>query len=204
VASIKLTNTIRDRILIDMLIHRFRAEADVLASDYVALANDVYDDMFTKAEAKTRDALPDGWLRTEDDIGVKFGDQDRGYEQLDFAGRQYGAISRVGTKREGIYKRMPSKFGSGCAKIYDRDHPLTDRHEGLAERRRALVAAIDEAEKVGKAALYSAGTIGRLKTIWPEVSPFCVKYAEDAPVNLPSLPVSKLNETFGLPVEEAA
>lgn len=203
-ASTKLTNTIRDRILIDMLIHRFRAEADALMADFAALASDVYDDLFTKAEAKTRDALPDGWLPTEDDVCAKFGDQDRGFERLDFAGRQYDALSLVGTRREPAFKRMPSKFIPGCAKVYERDHPFTVRHQDLADRRRALVATIEAAERAGKAALYSAGTIARLKTIWPEVSPFCVKYADDAPVNLPTLPISKLNETFGLPVEEAA
>lgn len=202
----KLTKWMREGIAKKVMIHRFREQADALAADYAALAADVYNDLYTEAERKKMDALPEGWLPTSDDVYVQFGESGRTYQHLRFDGDLYGVARRYASSREGdrIRKRILAKHNrSGCAKVYEDKHELSQRASALREREAEMAKAADAAQRQIEAALNSASTIKRLVEMWPEIEPFAADY-DDKPKPVPALPTDQLNKLLDLPVSEAA
>jgi hypothetical protein len=199
--STRLTNELRDKIAADILRHRFTEQVDALIADRAVFADAIYTDIFRKSDREKMAALPKGWLPEETSIGAQFGEASGRYENVNFNGFFYGKLSGLRTTREGetVTRRVPYKHRTGCAKVYDDAHKLTQRHMELSDRLTTLTEEYSAAKRQTMAALHSASTIKRLVEAWPEVAPFTAKY-ENAPSQLPSVPVAKLNEMLGLPV----
>lgn len=199
--STRLTNELRETIANDILRHRFADQVDALISDRAEFADAVYCDIYRKADREKMDALPKGWLSEEQNIGVQFGAEGRAYQNIEFSGAFYGPLGGMRTVKENerISRRVQHKHRSGCAKAYEPSHKLVARYQELANRQSDMDAEFKAAKRQTLAALNSVQTIKRLIEAWPEVAPFASKH-EDAPRNLPSVPVEALNEMLGLPV----
>lgn len=194
----RLTNDLREKIANDILRHRFNEQVDALIADRAALAEAIYNDIYRKAEREKMDALPNGWLPEETNIGVQFVAR---YENFEFNGHFYGKLGALRTKREDdrVSRRVQFRHRVGCAKVYEEGHKLAVHHAELDARWSAMKAEYEAASRQTMAALASVSTIKRLIEVWPEVAPFVAKYDEQ-PCNLPSVPTDKLNEMLGLPV----
>jgi hypothetical protein len=204
----RLTNDNRERIAFAVLKHRFAAEVAELVRDRAAFADDVYNDIYRKADRDRIDALPEGWLPTTTGITAKFGEHSAGYETIQFDGSlRSGTLSRFHTKPKsrtlGIWRRIVTKHQHGCSKVYDPGHKLAKRQDELRVRQVTLEQIVLESQKQIEAALNSVTTASALVKAWPEMEPFVKPYMTATP-NLPSIPASKLNEIFKLPVSEAA
>jgi hypothetical protein len=198
-ASTKLTNTMRDRIVADLLGHRFGKAADKLVADRAAFALKVYRDVYSLTVRKRMEDLPNGWLPDEWGIRVQFGDGS-GFSALSFNGSVGGPISRYLTKPiDTITKRLFAIHMHNCAKVYDLAHPLAVHWSELSSREAALKTEIAAARTQANAAVYSASTINGLISMWPEVEPFARKH-ETAKAALPALPTIELNRLLDLPV----
>lgn len=202
--SQRLTNDIREMIVVDVLIHRFRADADAFRADQAALANRVYEDIF---DAKTREkmaAVPDGWLPKTTNVGVQFGGANR-YEQMYFDGHISGNIRKVATKSDApeTFRLIPYNRHRVCAAVYEASHPLSIAHAKLEQRKATLDDQIETAKRSIEAALAAVTTVKRLIETWPEVAPFASKFDGEKP-QLPALPTQHLNSILDLPVAEAA
>lgn len=194
----RLTENMRSRIAEAVLVHRFAKAFAVIAADRAALARAVYDDVLTKKQRETIASLPAGWLVTNHAIAAQFGSA---YERCCFSGYNY--TFWIGDKPADVSLPMPAKFHGSCAKVYEATHKLSLRHDEIERRFSSLR---DEAKGAGnevKAALAAVGTVQALVKAWPEVEPFCRDITPYA-VPLPAIPVAKLNQTFDLPVSEAA
>lgn len=206
-ASQRLTLDIRERVGHKVLCHRYGADVEALVRDRAAFAEDVYNDVYRKADRERMAALPDGWLPTSSVATAKFGEHGSGYAQLDFDGGFNGPLlgfrAQAPKPHRHIAFRILAKHINGCWKAYAPDHKLSLRHQELYERKATLEQTVKQAERQIEAALQSVTTVAALVKAWPEMEPF-VRPLISEPSQLPSIPVSKLNEMFKLPVAEAA
>jgi hypothetical protein len=208
-ASQRLTIDIRQSVASSVLRHRFAEEVAALVRDRKALADDVYEDVYRKADRERMNALPEGWLPQSPNITAKFGEHSAGYAQLPFdgslpSGKLHQFQVRAKSHHNGIWRRITEKNKGGCSKAYEPTHKLAKRHEELRTRQITLEQVISESQKQIGAALNGVTTAAALVKAWPEMEPFVKAYLVPAVTNLPSIPTSKLNEIFKLPVKKAA
>lgn len=205
--SQRLTNEMRSQITHSVLCHRFTDEVELMALERAAFAEDVYNDVYRKADRDKMAALPAGWLPEQEKMSAKFGDHKSGYVQIEFTGGFYGSLLRlrktVKGAREKIYKRVLDRHKGTCWKAYETDHKLTIRWEKFSARFDDLTARVDAADKQAEVALGSVTTLAALLKAWPEIEPLVQPHI---PVvrSVPALPVQTLNEMFKLPVKKAA
>lgn len=180
--TVKLTNGIRESVLHQLLKHRFEKEEQELKAAQEQLALDAYDMLLPEALRKQLEALPEGFVPTNTEVRVKFGDT-RYYSHLNFP--------------KGVSKRVRSADNSKTF-LLEPDHPIYIRHFELEARESALKEAKDLARSQANAALNSVTTVAKLVSVWPEVAPFVQKYIDAPKPTLPALPIPSLNQMLNL------
>lgn len=202
----RLTSHIRDQIAKSVLTHRFSDEINALIAERSAFAEDVYNDVYRKADREKMAALPAGWLPEVDSLTAQFGEGVYSYATIPLNGEIYGSLRayRNGPKPvESVRRRSFNKHSRGCCKVYPADHRLSSRYDKIESAEKDLAKRIRETEQQVVAALASTSSVSVLLKAWPEIEPFA-KHFIATPAKLPAIPVESLNETLGLPVAEAA
>lgn len=194
--STKLTTVMRERIVADLLVHRFRKPADKLVKDRAAFALKLYREVYPRAVLTKMDALPEGWLPTNAEIRARLGTH---YESFPFDGSLYGKVWTVASKTEAVWKRVRAQDAGGCLLSLEATHPLSLAGVDLDKRRNELATSIDAAKRQAESAVSGVTTIARLIELWPECEPFARKH-ETARAPLPALPTASLNALLDLPV----
>ncbi len=186
VPSVRLTGDMRRGIVRQLVDHALAKREAAHTADEFKLALKAYNARYTPAQRKKLDELPKGWLPTDDDIPVSFG---QGRIRLHF-----------GPQNEKTFNRP--------TKVFPHSHI---REEFILEPRSELAVAIaawrdaGAALKAERAALQakaegiveSVSTTNRLIEVWPEAAPFVPKSAQ--PRLLPVVQREELNAAFGLP-----
>jgi hypothetical protein len=206
--SLRLTNDIREQISLAVLRHRFSAEVGTLMQQRAVLADDIYNDVYRKADRDRMESLPDGWLPTVLHASVQFGESGRSYQQIDFAGSFSGTLYKLrpnqSTKKsETPSRRVPKKHEYGCWKVYEASHKLAIRFDKVAATVSDLEERIRVCEKQIEQALNSVTTAAALVKAWPEVAPFVMAIIPEERKAV-ALPVAALNDMLKLPVKKAA
>jgi len=205
-ASVRLTNEIREEVAVAVLRHRFGAELKALVADRAEFALAVYNDLYKAADRKRIAELPEGWLRTSNQISFRASGS---YTSMDFGGSFHGdmrrslPLSKNKDEPSRFFRPFASKHYGNCVATYDGDHKLAVRYSELEQRLKEIGERHKEASAQVKSALARASTTARLKELWPEVAPFVASYEAAAP-SLPSIPTERLNALLDLPVSEAA
>lgn len=197
--STRLTTAIREKIVADLLRHRFEKAVAEHRDDMAALANAVYDDLYSEADRVLLDSMPEDWMPETGSLGVTFAGS---YTHVHFGGYLKGEMAAI-SSFEAVYRRVASKHNSGCVKTYEARHKLAIRAEKLSAQREGLKEKISEAKRAAISALASVTTVKRLIEGWPEIAPFAAKYEGEKPA-LPALPTNILNDILDLPVSQAA
>lgn len=180
-ASVRLTEYMRDAIKNALLERAFGERDKALEAGKKKLADDIYKHLYPAPLLRKMKALPNGFLPKDDDQRVKFG----------------GDFERVSW---GDQRIVASEY-KGNAQVFDANHPFTDRYRDLKAVESKLEGEKREARAKANAALKNATTVGKLIAIWPEVKPFVEKYVRKAtPAPLPVVQTAVLNKTFDLPV----
>ncbi len=194
----KLTNTIREQISSRLIKHKFGALAEQLKQDTAALAEKVYNFLYTE-ELEKINSLEDGWLPVKDDVKVAVGSE---VHRLDFNGTTFihGALYSLAKRPNGEYRRFLCRDRSNPQRLKATD-PLAKRIHQLERRRDKLVEEIEQAKSVAWQVLQSSSTANALVKKWPEIKPFLPEAPTAA---LPTLPTQHLNKMFELPVKEEA
>lgn len=197
-ASVRLTNEIREEITTAMLRHRFAKDAVKIVKMRAKLADRVYRDLYSAADRKRIESLPEGWLPS--DTRIQFRVQGS-YESVNFSGGFYGELREaLPPKAIGEESRLfASKDKGGCVKTYDGGHPIADAYSEMSDGFKDLKGRFVAAKRQIGAALSKASTTKRLVELWPEAAPFVAEYEKETP-SLPSIPTSSLNEMLDLPV----
>lgn len=197
--STRLTTAIREKIVADLLRHRFEKDVADYRDDMIALAKAVYDDLYSEADLVLLDSMPEGWMPVWSSMGVRFSDS---YTRLYFGGYLTGDMASIASYEE-VHRPFASKHCGGCVKSYEARHKLAIRAEKLSARKDGIKEKITEAKRAANSALSAVTTVKRLIESWPEIAPFAAKYEGERPA-LPALPTNILNNILDLPVSEAA
>lgn len=208
-ASARLTNPIRDSLMNSLLKRAFKKRGTDLIKRCADFADRLYKDAMGKDLAQI-EALPDGWLQSDDDIKVQLGAE---IKQVHFVGslanwglpdifRNAGVVEITDKK----WRRFPSKFKGAVVKQYPGTHALVEEFQKLDNEWNELKAEMEKAKKVAMAAMNSVSTVKKLIDVWPEVEEFAKHYLEDGERKaiLPAIPRDQLNILLNLPPEEKA
>lgn len=205
----KLLVHTRDTIEERLLRNRFGPVVHSLATDYAALAVEVYNTVYPRAARDRMEALPAGWLSEVPGFMVRFGETGNRVETLNFDGRQniYRDLARASDDKlmkdlPQVLRRIPYKDKGSVVAVFAEDDRHARIHAELTERLQTLAVQISTTRKEARTALDSFSSEASLLKGWPEVAPFMPKYVP-AP-NLPALPRERLNAVLGLPLKEAA
>lgn len=177
--STRITSVIRSRITSRLLNHRFDKEQKALAVHESNLAMQVYRHIYTAAERKRMDALPDGYLPVNHGFRVHIGRYD--YVVLEL-------LQPV---------RVPSDHLGNDVNI--KDAALHKRVKDHLSAKVALKQARKRLDEETRAAITGFGTIARLVKAWPQVKPFVdqLGYVSEKK-SLPAVIPSELNSSLGL------
>ena len=183
VQSVRLTEDMRNditRALVNNSLGK-RDEAHKLTE--FKLAARIYNSVFSAADRKKMEALPEGWLPKESFIDTRLGGQFHRYHfsTPDKSGKREHRRFTSKTLREDFVIEVRSDLGTAMA---------AHRDEGEAIR-----VARNELKAKAAGVLASVTTTARLAEVWPEVVPFIPKYV---PRQLPAVRRDELNAAFGL------
>ena len=199
--SVRLTNSIRDKIIQDLIDHRFTKEAEELAKKRARFAKKVYNDVYSEYQRRKMNALPDGWLPVKNSVKVKFGSE---IDQCYASGELYlPHISRrqfVEVVKGWLVPTCDDGYNV-IKKQYEHGDSFTKERNALENAKLELRDKIEETYRNAKAAVYSATTVNKLINAWPEVEPFVRKYIKTEGTSIPAIKVEKLNAMLGLPPE---
>jgi hypothetical protein len=205
--ALRLTSNLREQISLAVLRHRFSAEVGELMAERAALADDIYNDVYRKADRDRIDSLPDGWLPKSVCATAQFGESRSSYQQINFSGSMSGMLHKLRPEPHKTLneasRRVPSKHQYGCWKVYEATHKLAIRHDKLRDAVSDLESRVRVCEKQIEQALNSVSTATALVKAWPEVAPF-VSAIVPVERQAVALPVATLNDMLKLPVKKAA
>jgi hypothetical protein len=206
-ASTRLTNHIRDSLMNSLLQRAFKAKGEDLIERCADYAERLYRDAMGSNLLQIN-ALPEGWLPTDDDIKVQLGGE---FETIYFS----GALNRWALpevfRRAGVtklddrrWKRFPNKWKGSVVKQYPGDHAVVGEFQKLDDDWNELETEMERARKVALAAMSSVSTVKKLIDIWPEVEEFAKHYLVDGERKaiLPAISRDQLNTMLNLPPEE--
>lgn len=178
-ASTRLTNVMRDRIVTAALQHRFDKPSAKLAATEETLIAEVRRGLHGKAAIGQMDALPEGWMPLSSVARVYF-DSSRGTIKLRTAHpfrHPHNAPFEIAAKD--LPKRLVERL---------------DRHKA---NKAALVVEQEKLRRELRGALGSFATLESLLKRWPELEPF-TKGIERATGNAIAVPIADLNNALGI------
>ena len=192
--SVKLTVSMREKIVKDIMIHRFRKQADQFTKEHLELVDKFYREIYCDATRQKMDALPNGWLPHETNFRIKTPST---YYHI-YTYRVYDPdVSNIASEVQGKKYRVPYHLHHATHVIDNLN--LINEYEVLREKIGDLRAEMRKAKNTLSGNLSKFNTTKQLVDAWPEVRPF-IKVDEDIKVQLPAVPVKELNELLDLPV----
>lgn len=198
--STKLTKDLRERVCRDLLRHRFENEIFALIDEQAHFADQVWRDVYTKAERAQLETIPAGWLPSYPHVSVAF-DNTSQYFQLQFSGTN-GITNKLSVciKKHppAIFKPTPYCHSHTPVKRYETSHEFAKINFRLKKVRDDLLERISAVETQTMACLGSRTTARALIADWPEIEKFISPYIKTKPKAL-ILPVVELNEALQLP-----
>lgn len=182
-ASIRLAVYMKDMILAALIERAFKEKQDALKARWTAFADKLYHETYPPALLKKMKALPDGFLRRDDDLKFKFG----------------GDIKRLSW---GPNRPISADHQCAVVETFPATHPHTDTYRDLERDQKQLDLLEQQRRAEIQAALDSATTVGALIAKWPEVEPFARHFIREKKVTsqLPVLQTDVLNKALNLPV----
>lgn len=206
-STIRLNKAARERILLNVMRHRFAKDFEALSSRVSEFAQRIHWAGVPKGFEAIAKAQP-RWFDARWYVDVEPSDGSR-RRRLHFRGVSRSSSFDAPTVGEAQVclitdmARLPYALtDNGTRLLSDADtailNALLDEHEGLS-------ALFNEAGVQAKALLDSAASLKTLLERWPEVKPFTSFMATTSPSKgALVVPTAGLNNLLGLPVEDAA
>ena len=193
--SIKLTVAIRKSISDRVLRDKYEKRYTDLAARFKTLAEDVYNDVYSKKDRDLMASLPKGWLVTGKYIYVRF-EAHCSYETLHFNGGCGYRSMRYQSER--LEKLIPAKDRDRCMKVYEPTCKFTVQYVACRAALKQLDEDFDTSNQMLTTTLARFKTLDALKKQWPEIVPF-TDHIEESRINtLPAVRMSEINKQLGL------
>jgi hypothetical protein len=181
-ATVRLTNYSRDRILKRVLDFRFSEVTAQLKVEQTQLGDKFYNDVYLPATQKMMLALGPEFFRQQNHL----------YFRLE------GGTSKTQVFFD-KYRLIANDHYNGVAKIYDDGHPLRVEWEKLEGRVHLNKENREYASTQARNVLWNCSTLQKLLQVWPEVEPFTDEFRNPEPTRALVVPIQNLNELLGLP-----
>ena len=196
-AYIKMTTAIKKSIYDRVLKDKYEKRYTDMAASFRALAESVYNDVYSKKERDLMASLPKGWLITRSDIRVKF-EGHGNYEVLDFRG-ECGCKPMRYRIAEVFEKPTPAKDSHRAVKVYEPTSKFTVQYVACRTALKQLDEDFNASSLMLDTALGQFKTLDALKKGWPEIAPF-TDHIGESPINnaLPAVRMSEINKQLGL------
>lgn len=195
--SIKLTAEIRKSIRERVLKDKYEKRYKDIGVRFKALAENVYNDVYSKKDRDLMASLPKSWLVTSRDIYVRF-EGHGSYEILRFSGECGYQIMRY-KSGEILEKLIPAKDRDRCVKVYEPTSKLTVEYSACMVVFRQLGKDFDISNQMLTTTLARFKTLNALKKEWPEITPFTDHIIGTSINNvLPAILMSEINKQLGL------
>ena len=182
VQSVRLTEDMRRDITRALLDHKLAKRRDDYAKAEFKLAQRIYVSLFSPADCKKIEALPDGWMLTQEYLRVKAGSN---WNWFHFGPPEKGGKReqrRIPANCKEVVEVSPaSEVGQAILAYLAEGAAITKEDAALREKANSVLASVT--------------TTARLAEVWPEVVAFIPKYV---PRQLPAVRRDELNAAFGL------
>ena len=212
-AYVRLSKSHRLQILNNLMVNRFKAEAQEFVVRERELVHLIHESLFDKKQRAAMKRLPMGWLPEVDGFGVML-ENPQGYPTHEFYAlnrRHFGAhglgfMGATAHKKSEPRLRIPSSHENATTKVLI-GSDLHNEVFAFHTEREGLYESFKSTKQKALAALGAATSYKQLIEEWPEVKPFCAFLelqatgkAVQSKVNLPMIPVVDLNKSLGLPI----
>ena len=185
-ASIRLTNTMRELIRNRLLEKRFAPEEKALQDAFTKLADDIGRSLLTPKQWKMVEELPEGWLKKTNGVRAAFAGQRKDLTMgaaLAFPDSLYG---------DSYYRR-------DVEALFPADHKFTERFTQLTQREAELKQERQQCKREIEGVLSSCSTLGKLHEIWPESKQVSGDMGTPpASHGVPAIVINDLNAKLGL------
>lgn len=206
--NFRLDKNDRSKIASRVLANRFDKKDTELHDRYAKLAEHCYERQYPKKVRDLMASLPDGWLRTSNDIHVQFGSAGMYYTRLSFNGAfpgDYGCSRIAG--RPAVEKMFPSLDRDTLRLLLDNDDPLSVKFHALQAEREEYAKERNIISNEVRGVIGSFHTTGTLLKAWPELEQFMKDIAPIARASTTAIApiVTDLNKKLGIkPMKVAA
>ena len=196
----RINKQIVDRLVHAILDDRFAEEEAVFFDNRAALADKVYEDVFSEKDRELMESLPEGWLPTSASLFVSFGGQ---RTELKFNGAPIPEDHLVHgsgrfVRRDTVSRRVPSNKShrsfSSTVKLYPHESKLGEEWAEMAASQREFHERVKKADGMIRSVIGGCRTSATMIKAWPEVEPYLTALGTREPVLLPSVRVEELNE----------
>lgn len=180
--SVKLTESLRGQITASLVSNAIdkRSAANLKAS--YALAERIYKHVFSAADRRKMEALPEGWLVDAEFLRIEVGRDHHWFCFGPSDAKSKRLTHRVPVKGNGVHQiEPPSDLGKAVIAWSAEAVQITKDREALRSKAREILSAVT--------------TTAKLAEVWPEVKPFLPKFE---PRLLPVVRREELNAAFGL------
>lgn len=188
-ASVRLTNSIRDAIKNKVLKRTFDKLYKSLRKKEHSLAMIIYNNEFSAKEMKLMDNLPTNWLPVRNSFSVKFEEGTLNYKvynllpdnsvNVPYHKANYGTFTLI---------EKESKIEKLAIEYQKEEDEIKSKH---AKAIGSVVAILD-----------SVTTVGKLLDVWPEARDFILPYLSKAKCTLPAIQFKEVNKLLNLPPEK--
>lgn len=213
-ASVKLTNVMRDQIIRDVMGYRFNTEFNGLLALQAELNKKIYEDVFTKELRELLTQMPDSWKSKDGNFNVSIGGTVYRINVgevvlLQEANRRFrrGPEKRDDTvKPIKLYFDLPAVvvYSSNVFKVYSARDEIGiafNKHTQLVEK---YAEEVNQAKHELHSVVHGTTTTKQLIEAWPEIEPFVNKVMGVTAVTSTGVIIRRdeLNDRFHLPVKE--
>lgn len=184
-ASVRLTNYMRDNVIRKAIEVSFKSQLDQLLAEENSLAMRAYNEATPLNVQRSIDLFPnkDQWFRTT--------------KELKFNANGYQVILKFANS-------VPYRMDASYYNVYHniKDYDLGAEIQAFANKQETYKKKRSEATNKLKALVYSFTTVKALQDAWPEGKPFYQQYLDYKGNPLPTVVFDDINKTLGLPIEE--
>lgn len=188
-ASTRMTNSFRDKIVSRLTKGKFNETEAMLRQKFSDLALAVYQRLYSADFIGLLNSLPEGTVPACRCLSVQFGDDSRDYSQLYFNG-------------EHVLLRFMCKHNNSCCLALASNDMLTLRYEQVTMEARQLKEEKEQLRKDVRRIVYSCTTTASLVKAWPELEPMMREFEDHVVVTttevVPFELVQELNQKLGL------
>jgi len=200
-ATIRLTNAMRENIALALIVHRFSDEVQSNMKERAAIAHRLYDLQFSDMDQRKMLELPKGWLNELERFDIHVGGETH---YCYFNGRRGSwdevrgnVVRKLEGEKEPVKKRFPHSF---VPREWSKTEEVIIDLERTFTATKAIYENVSEALTKATSAINQYYTIGGMIKEWPEIEPFVPKFASAQVRTLPVLATQTLNSIFNLPV----